>query len=48
MSKNLVSYSRLFRQLIPPGISVPQFLSPLRIQGIETQSIRSGEIAFFP
>ena len=26
----------------------PLSLSPLRIQGIETQYIRSGEIAFFP
>ena len=48
MSQNLVSYSRLFRQLIPPGISVLLTLSPLRKQVSETQHARSGEIAFFP
>ena len=29
------------------GISVPLFLSPLRLQGNETQGTRSREIAFF-
>ena len=43
MSRNLVSYSCSFRQLIPPGISVP-----LRMQGSETQPTWSGEIVLFP
>lgn len=30
------------------GISVPLFLSPLRLQGSEIRGTRSEEIAFFP
>ena len=43
-----MSFSHLFGQLIPLGISVPLFLSPLRLQGSETQVTRSGQTAFFP
>ena len=42
-----MSFSHWFRQLILLGISVPLFLSPLRLQGNETQGTRSREIAFF-
>ena len=48
MSQNLISFSHLFGQLILLGISVPLFLSPLRLQGSETQVTRSGQIVFFP